>query len=201
MSISKIIRAMNAYHAQITEHKTVFIEKVGDNPDMNDPQTVRRYEVALADRKLNDTFSRNDLRTKYTSAIADMKKQNHSRVLDAPTTDQVNTLNVLRMIENPDDQLMAYAAKTLKGNTLSMYALNAIAKKAKKAQADIFLPMPEAETDSALDALNAYCDNFAQMPAEEFLASYDPIDANAVEDFVTSILHVPAKPFLAAVDY
>lgn len=190
---------MNKYTARLTSNKNVFIEKVGEAPDLEDPQARRQYDVATADRKLSDTYARSDFRNAYQAEIAQMRTVNKTRALEAPTADMERILNVLRMIDAPDDQLMSYAAQSLKGNTLALYALNSIAKKAKKAQVDIFLPMDEAATTAALDALETYCKGIEGMKSDEYLATACELNTNDVAGFVDSVLHVPAKAFLAAV--
>lgn len=199
MGIQKLMYELNKYTRRLNANKNTFIEKVGESPNQEDPQARRNYDVAVADRKLSDTFASSDFKVTYQAEIAQMRSVNKTRALEAPTAEMERILNVLRMIDSPDDKLMAYAAQSLKGNTLALFALNSIARKAKKAQVDIFLPLDEESTEAALDALETYCSDIAQKNPDEYLATACELNTNDTAGFVENVLHVPAKAFLAAV--
>ena len=199
MSIGKIMYALNAYTKQLAEHKETFDMKTEDLQQKKTPEAIRNYEVALADRKMSDKISLTDFEGRYKSALAAMRRKNQNRTFEAPTDGMINILAALRMVDNPGEQVIASAAKSMGGNVLALLAVNSIAKKANCKEADIFMPMNEKDAAAALDALETYCNNVAKTSADKYLATAKEWNMNAADVFVNEVLHISATPFLMAV--
>lgn len=199
MNISKILFSINAYTKRLESNKNAFDEKTS-GLDTEAPQERRQYDVAIADRRLSDTFAKSDFVEKYKEALAAMRKKNHTRTMEPPTVGQMNILTALGMIPSVPERVLKYAAESMNGNAISLYALNAIARKNKLPQVDIFLPMSEEEADNALDTLEKYCEGIAGMKPDEYLSTAREHDTNKPDAFIDEVLHVPAMAFRTAVE-
>lgn len=92
----------------------------------------KSVDEAMELRKKADDSARTECEKILDETIADMRKKNLSRKIEAPTDEQIRFLTVAQMMEKPSKTALDNIAKCLGGNGLALSALSTIARKAWK---------------------------------------------------------------------
>lgn len=112
------------------------------------------------------------------SGIAMMSRKNKARIVDEPSNAEINILTALSMIRHPSDEFLYSVANTLKGNRMSLMAMDAIVRAAWadvpdhkcETYSDMLKPvMSIQEADEAIAKIKKLCDKIKKEDATEIV--------------------------------
>ena len=174
--IGTVFAALNRMIGQVKEAYDAYSQSA-ENLAAHPASQDAKKRVAIAKVMLDEAVdaARNQFILNADDGIGRMRLKNKHRLVDEPTTAQLNILAALKEIPHPSDEFLYAVANTIRGNRLCLMAMDAIVRAAWadvpdhecRTYSDMLKPVLSIQAaDDAITKLKKLCDKMAKEDAE-----------------------------------